>query len=76
MLNNYSNQSLTLTNGLVTSVSLAGFDGSLFGIQGGNQQMCTEIRKELQNTGKVIFPNLFNIILMAHDNFSVKKWTR
>ena len=40
MLNNYSNQSLSDTTGLVTSVSLAGFDGDLFGIIGGNEQLC------------------------------------
>ena len=47
MLNNYSNQSLLDTNGLVTSVSLAGFDGDLFGIIGGNQQLCISMRNDM-----------------------------
>ena len=50
MLNNYSNQSLSRVSGLVTSVSLAGFDGDLFAIQGGNQQLCSKIKRHLEET--------------------------
>lgn len=55
MLNNYSNQSISLTTGLVTSVSLAGFDGDLFGIIGGNQQICTRIREKVQRSNHFSF---------------------
>ena len=54
-MNNYSNQSISLTTGLVTSVSLAGFDGDLFGIIGGNQQICTSIREKVQRSNHFSF---------------------
>ena len=47
MTNNYSNQSLSTTTGLVTSVSMACFGNELFSIKGGNQQLCTAIKADL-----------------------------